>query len=72
MFSSHPAQVYITPHCPPLSSPVRFLTLPLCTSVSDVQIYELQDLDRKEAELEVNTRHDWMQDDLRSVPRAFN
>ncbi|CBN77483.1 expressed unknown protein [Ectocarpus siliculosus] len=32
-------------------------------------IYELQALDREEAELEVHLRHDWMKDDLRSIPR---
>lgn len=35
-----------------------------------LQIYELQALDREEAELEVNLRRDWMKDDLRSVPRV--
>ena len=35
---------------------------------SGVQVYELQALDKEEAELEVHTRHDWLQDDLRSVP----
>eukprot|EP00752_Nemacystus_decipiens_P010845 g9643.t1 len=34
-------------------------------------VYELQALDREEAELEVSTRRDWMQSDLRSVPRTF-
>ncbi|CAN0333308.1 unnamed protein product [Pylaiella littoralis] len=33
-------------------------------------IYELQALDKEEAELEVNLRRDWMDDDLRSVPRV--
>lgn len=34
------------------------------------KIYELQALDKEEAELEVNLRRDWMDDDLRSVPRV--
>lgn len=34
------------------------------------QIYELQALDRDEADLELHLRRDWMKDDLRSVPRG--
>ena len=35
------------------------------------QIYELQALDRDEADLELHLRRDWMKDDLRSVPRGY-
>lgn len=33
-------------------------------------MYELQTLDKEEAELEIHLRRDWMRDDFRSVPRV--
>lgn len=47
---------------PPLPADVAPLT-------NALQIYELQALDRDEADLEFQLRRDWMKDDLRSVPR---